>query len=211
MYSAFEKLAQDKKEHILSVCIEEFAKNGFEKTSTDRITNRAGISKGILFHYFKNKKNLYLYVVNYLRTFIGDQIMEAVKQVQSEDFFERMKEVVLIKQRVSLQYEQEMKLASIALLQPPAGMEEDMKKLLQQNVDDYSEDFLSKMLDKSLLREFVDPDKVIQLSTLALQQVSTKYTALFKTNEASFENLQKLMIAEIDDYIDLIKFGVYKK
>lgn len=56
MYEAFEKQPQAKKDLILKVAIEEFVKNGYEKASTDIITSRAGISKGILFHYFKSKK-----------------------------------------------------------------------------------------------------------------------------------------------------------
>lgn len=60
---AFKKLSEEKQELILKVCIEEFAKNGYDHTSTDVLTSKAGISKGILFHYFKSKKNLYLYIV----------------------------------------------------------------------------------------------------------------------------------------------------
>ncbi|ANB57099.1 bacterial regulatory s, tetR family protein [Anoxybacillus sp. B7M1] len=52
MYSAFEKQPQEKRALIIKVAIEEFVKNGYEKASTDVITRRAGISKGLLFHYF---------------------------------------------------------------------------------------------------------------------------------------------------------------
>jgi len=63
--AAFESLPEDKRKLIIDVCMEEFAQNGYEKASTNTIVKNAGISKGILFHYFGSKKNLYLYVLDY--------------------------------------------------------------------------------------------------------------------------------------------------
>ncbi|MTI56255.1 MAG: TetR/AcrR family transcriptional regulator [Geosporobacter ferrireducens] len=41
----------------------EFVEKGYDKASTDRIIQRAEISKSLLFYYFKNKKGLFLYLV----------------------------------------------------------------------------------------------------------------------------------------------------
>lgn len=54
---------EDKRIEILRVATEEFATNGFYKTKTDIIAEKAGVSKGLIFHYFKSKKNLYSEVV----------------------------------------------------------------------------------------------------------------------------------------------------
>lgn len=48
--SAFYKLPEEKRNLIINISIEEFANNGYDNTSTDIITSRADISKGILFH-----------------------------------------------------------------------------------------------------------------------------------------------------------------
>ena len=45
---------------IISACIEEFAEYGYEKANTNRICERAGVSKGLIFHYFGSKRKLYL-------------------------------------------------------------------------------------------------------------------------------------------------------
>ena len=50
MYESFENLPEDKKKRIIEASIEEFAKKGYEKASTNNIVKTAGISKGILFH-----------------------------------------------------------------------------------------------------------------------------------------------------------------
>ncbi|KGP73429.1 TetR/AcrR family transcriptional regulator [Pontibacillus yanchengensis] len=207
MYANFEKLPEEKKQAILSVCIEEFSDTGFEKTSTDRITSRAGISKGILFHYFKNKKNLFLYIVDYCRQQIGDQIMKEIKEVRTEDFFERVKEVILIKQRVQIEYYRETQLVTYAVLHPPAGMEEEMKHLLQKNVDYYSEEYLNKLLDKDLLQEHASPEKVVNLTMMALEQITNKYVQEYQANTISLAEIQQKASLEIDEYLKLIKYG----
>ena len=62
MTSAFYKLDNKKQERIINASLNVFSKNSFKNGSTDIIAYQAQISKGSLFHYFKNKKSLYLFV-----------------------------------------------------------------------------------------------------------------------------------------------------
>ncbi len=55
----FYKLSADKQGRILEVATEEFADNGFDKTSYNRIIERAGLSKGAMYYYFDDKTDLY--------------------------------------------------------------------------------------------------------------------------------------------------------
>lgn len=48
------------KEKIIKVAIEEFATNGYKSASTNSICKNAKISKGLLYHYYSTKENLYL-------------------------------------------------------------------------------------------------------------------------------------------------------
>jgi TetR/AcrR family transcriptional regulator len=76
MSGAFDKLPDSRKEEILRVCMEEFVQNGYHNASTNTMVKRLGISKGLLFLYFNSKKNLYLYLVEYLSR---DMIEEYLK------------------------------------------------------------------------------------------------------------------------------------
>ncbi|WP_377889055.1 TetR/AcrR family transcriptional regulator [Alkalihalobacillus sp. R86527] len=210
MYTNFERLPDEKKERILSICIEEFAESGFDKTSTDTITTRAGISKGILYHYFKNKKNLYIYVVDHSRKLIGDRIMNDLQSVKTEDFFDRVKEVILIKQRVQFEYLTETQLVTHALLHPPSGMEDEMKEMLQKNVDHYSEQYLEKLIDRSLLQENASPEKVINLTMTTLEQIAQKNLQAYQEKSMSFSEILEKVEPELDEYIDIIKYGALK-
>ncbi len=51
-----------RRQHIVRVAAELFATKGFERTTTAEICGAAGMSSGNLFHYFANKRALFLAV-----------------------------------------------------------------------------------------------------------------------------------------------------
>ncbi|MBC7338085.1 MAG: helix-turn-helix transcriptional regulator, partial [Clostridia bacterium] len=53
-------LPPDRREKLLEAAIREFAEKGYGGASTNAIVREAGISKGLLFHYFGSKKDLFL-------------------------------------------------------------------------------------------------------------------------------------------------------
>ncbi len=56
-------LIPEKMEAVLQAALEEFARYGYSHASTNRICGRAGVSKGALFHNFRSKDNLFLFLV----------------------------------------------------------------------------------------------------------------------------------------------------
>jgi AcrR family transcriptional regulator len=48
----------DKKQQAIQAAIELFATQGFEKTSIVQVCETAKVSKGLVFHHFKNKDDL---------------------------------------------------------------------------------------------------------------------------------------------------------
>lgn len=48
----------DKKDKILQVALERFANAGYDATPTSKIAQLAGVSEGLIFRHFKNKKGL---------------------------------------------------------------------------------------------------------------------------------------------------------
>ncbi len=52
-----------KKESILKTAVSLFAKRGFTATSTSSIAKKAGVAEGLIFHYFRNKEQILLHVL----------------------------------------------------------------------------------------------------------------------------------------------------
>lgn len=54
---------EERKKQLLQVALDVFIEKGYYGTSTREIARRAGISSGLLFHYFSNKESIYLELV----------------------------------------------------------------------------------------------------------------------------------------------------
>lgn len=93
----------EKLEQILNAALQVFAKNGYKKASTDEIVNIAGISKGLLFHYFKNKKNLYLFLYDYFIELMVKRVVEDY-DMNEPDLFERIINSQQIKADIMREY-----------------------------------------------------------------------------------------------------------
>jgi len=69
----FHKLPDDKRRRILDAAADEFAENGFDGASFNRIIAAAGISKGAMYYYFADKADAYGAVL--------DEMMDRVETI----------------------------------------------------------------------------------------------------------------------------------
>ncbi|MBN2557418.1 MAG: TetR/AcrR family transcriptional regulator [Clostridia bacterium] len=103
MDDVLKNMDADKKERIINSALKEFSERGFARASTNNIVKDAGISKGLLFHYFENKKNLLEYLENHVTGVIVSAIQNELDWGET-DFFNRLKDVSIIKGRLTLRY-----------------------------------------------------------------------------------------------------------
>lgn len=86
---SFEQLDPQRQEAVVRASVEAFGRHAYKDASTDDIARAAGMSKGLLFFYCKNKKQLYLRTMDYLY----DKVVELVvddRFWEIDDFFELM-------------------------------------------------------------------------------------------------------------------------
>ena len=62
MNPKFFDLKKDKQDRMINAALKVFALNGYKHASTDDIVKEAGISKGLLFHYFGSKAGVYEFI-----------------------------------------------------------------------------------------------------------------------------------------------------
>lgn len=96
---SFFALPQEKQKLIVDAALSQFGKMGYKKTSVNDIATAAGISKGMVFHYFKNKKQMYLYLIKMSAGELALALADSSKE-QVTDFFDRILVGVKIKMAV---------------------------------------------------------------------------------------------------------------
>ena len=62
MNEKFFSLPAEKQQAIINAGYRVFSQNSYKKSPMNDIAEAAGISKALLFHYFHNKKELYLFL-----------------------------------------------------------------------------------------------------------------------------------------------------
>jgi len=98
----FFNLPEEKRQKVLQVAMEEFARNTYENASLSRIVNKLNIAKGSMYQYFLDKKDLYKYVVQSVYK-QKRQYLQPVWYKHSQDFYQLLSAYY----RSSWQYAQE--------------------------------------------------------------------------------------------------------
>lgn len=62
MNEKFFRLPEEKQQRIINAGFRVFSRNSYKKSPVSEIADAAGISKSLLFHYFQNKRELYLFL-----------------------------------------------------------------------------------------------------------------------------------------------------
>ncbi|MCR4922424.1 MAG: TetR family transcriptional regulator [Lachnospiraceae bacterium] len=103
MNPKFFDVKKEKQDAIINACLKIFAENGYKKASTDVIVKEAGISKGLLFHYFESKKGAYQFIYDYSLKYMILELTQSV-QKSERDFFEIQRTIEEVKTRVMKNY-----------------------------------------------------------------------------------------------------------
>jgi AcrR family transcriptional regulator len=77
MNEKFNELPEEKRMRIINAGFEVFSQSEYKKASTDDIAARAGISKGLLFYYFHNKKTLYLFLLDHAKQLLAASVTDS--------------------------------------------------------------------------------------------------------------------------------------
>ena len=205
----FEELPDRRRQQILSACVSEFAAHGYRGASTDRMAEAAGISKGLLFYHFKNKKNLYLYIVDHAaRTMV--EKMARMRKPDAGDFFDRIIETGTLKLRLGWEEPELYRILFESYVNTPRDIREEIMARYGAIFADARQNFYQE-LDPGLLKEGVDPRTAVEALMLMLEGMYARKLPLLQQMSAE-ETLEEVarMQDEATEYIRLLKTGICK-
>jgi len=194
----------DKRERIINAALEEFSKNSFEKASTNNIVKNAGISKGLLFHYFDNKKNLHEFLENYvIRTVIST--LQNELDWNESDFFNRIKQVAMIKGQLTLRFPNIFEFFTNIL------KDKDYKE-----ISEYRENFAPGLLEKvyihnvdySKFKPGLDMEKTMKIINWVIEKYSLELLDNMITGNKQWD--YKEISEDFDKYMDILREAFYR-
>lgn len=199
----FEELLPEKKIRIINAGLECFGKYGYKKANTDLIVEKAGISKGLLFYYFKNKEAFYLYLCDFC-TKISQEATDTEEMSAITDFFDMLDFGIKTKLKVWSDYPYMYDFSLRMVLFQDEKVSTAVNNYLAENFDATFDEYF-KNIDFSRFKEDADPKHIYKMfSWLSEGYLSERH----RTNQPIvFEEA----VAELEKWKAMIKKSSYKE
>jgi len=203
-----EFLNQDdqRKDRILEAALIEFADKGYKKASTNTIVREAGVSKGLLFHYYKSKKDLYILLYNHANNVIEEEIYSEVNfadrdvlnrlyqgTIANIDAFEKHPLFVKFREQNALVEDLDIIKAT------EANSKEKRIRVYEKLFND---------IDYYLFSDTINVDRSIEVIKWTIDRLSEDWKLKHSTDMKSYAFEQLSM--DISYYLDLFRSAFYR-
>lgn len=204
----FEQQDRAKQSKIIEAGIKEFSQKSYSDSSTDKIVQSCGISKGLLFHYFGSKKNFYIYCLSQSL----ERIIVPTNMVEG-NFYHILFSAMNQKMSLCLKYPLETRFVNMAsresALEVSLSKAELFAKYMLQTQKASSDTM--EIAISSLSLKAADFSKVKEGLSMYVNALISHYLRIYQNNPDEFFNNAKQIQLEMKAYIDLMLYGIVKE
>ncbi len=204
MEEVLKNMDSEKRDRIINAALEEFANNGFKRASTNTIVKNAGISKGLLFHYFENKESLH----NYLEKYVVNTVIETIEREidwNETDFFNRLMQVAIIKGRLTYRFPKIFEFFTSMISDKPI-----------EDIYAYREDFAPGLLEKvyiynidySKFKADQDMERVMKIINWVIEKYSMELLGDLLERKTDFD--YEKITEDFEEYMKILRKAFYK-
>ncbi len=202
----FEKIdvSNDKVHRIINSAFKVFSMNVFEKASTELIVKDAEISRGLLYHYFTSKQELFEYIQYFAYHIISESMAKEIDW-ESDDIFERLSKSMKVKLEVIKKYPHVFDFFN---RYPHLMTPDKVKKYQSDEHIKTRQIFYSYNIDHSKIKDNIDFNLLLSVSRLTIKGVLNNHihNHNFETEELNIEKIMK----DINEHIEFLKGTFYK-
>jgi len=165
MNEKFYALSEEKQNAIINAGFKVFAKNSYKKSPVNEIAIEAGISKSLLFFYFRNKKELYIFLLKKSEELTKRTLMES-GVMNGTDIFDIMYRGLLAKASMMKKYPDMGNFSIKAYYEKDPEVVKDVQKIIAPYTK-METNMTLPPLDKSKFKEGLDLNMMYQDMYLA--------------------------------------------
>ena len=195
MNEKFFDLKKEKQDRMINAALKVFAMNGYGHASTDDIVKEAGISKGLLFHYFISKLGLYAFIYDYSVRYIMLELSTGVSKEET-DYFGLLLQIKQSQLQVMKNYPYMLQFIN-------KSREEDVSEALMETEDKRGvlPRQFAEIMERAELSRFKKEADVKKLTKVIEYTADGLMTEHFRN--ASFQ--PEIYYKEIVQYLEMIK------
>jgi AcrR family transcriptional regulator len=205
-FERFARAPEEKRQPIIRSAMEEFAGKSYGRASTNEIIRKAGVSKGLLFHYFGDKAGLYRYLMIRTRNLFFRTIMPRI-DLSDRDLFRVMTAFTKEKLRAAFEYPMETRFYMNVLQDAlPDELAAYRDSAIQTSMNAMFA--IEENLDEDLLRSGIDRTKAMKIVNWTMSGLSNEVieSEMFVYDSQRFDE----MFDVVDEYIIFLRQLFYK-
>jgi TetR/AcrR family transcriptional regulator len=207
MLSKLINLEPERRNAIINAGLKEFAEKGFDEASTNVIAKESGISKGLMFHYVNNKKDLFLFLHDYCIDMINREYSDLMN-FDEKDVFERLRQSYLLQLELLQKHPWIFEFNKIGSITNSDEINKELEKRLKGRQSLCYETMFDS-IDESKFRESLDIERCKQLIYWANIGFTNQILEDIRNsgkNELDYEKI----VAKLDGYFNELRKIFYK-
>jgi len=197
----------EKRDRIINAAMKEFSK-GFKSACSDAIVREAGISKGLLFHYFGTKDGLFDFILKNACEMIYNEYLSLIDLEQS-DIIEKIWQMTLLKMDLSYKHPALFDFIAKAYGEMQENPNDEFTGYFEKTRSVAIERALAN-IDTSLFKDGIDPKKAANIILWTLNGYSTSQINT-KMQMEDYKNEYDRYLEDIKEYITILRKTLYKK
>lgn len=195
------KLSYDK---ILNAAIAEFGTKNYENASLNNICNDNNISKGLIYHNFENKDELYLCCVNECFKNIAAYLSNA--EYTADDFQENMKKLLELRYQFFSEYPYYSNIFFNTVLQPPKHLVKQIKQI-RSEFDEFNLKQYEIALKSVTLRDGITIDEAMEYF-FVFQEMFNGYFICKAYENTDFNSLIQDHEMKLSKILNIMLYGI---
>lgn len=186
----------EKKRKIAQAGIKLFREKGFHHTNTNEIAKEAGVSTGIVYHYFQDKKAILLAAIDEIIPKFDVKIIEELHLSKDKKILQGFLSDIIEK---VVQFHKTFK-SCHEEFETMRHSDPDVGKRMNQ----FKDDFLSKIVDAlpSLGFDVSNPQEKVDMIYDMIDQYCHS-VVFYKRDKVNYDNMKSLIIQSILNLVDL--------
>ncbi len=197
---------KDLKNDIVRAAYKAFAKADYKQVSTNQIVQDANVSKGLLFHYFKNKQTLYISLYEMAWSLIHRDIFTDFPQA-NHDAFDRLMEMIVRKTDSMIKHQT----ITAFIKRVHMNTMPDIVKARTQIYQSFQQRNYKRVfdqIDKSLFKDDQHLDEIFKVVTWTFNKITHDWERNHAKKEPS--DALKILKSELEHYLVFFKTYFYK-
>ena len=168
-----EEKNQQTRRRILESALAEFSEQGYGASSVNTISNGEGLSKGIIYHYFPTKDDLYLACVEECFQMLTGHL-QSHTNMEGQTAEERLEQYFRVRLDFFEQNPQYQRIFCDAVIMPPAHLEASIQEK-KAPFDRFNIDSLNRMLEPVSLRSDLSREDVVDTFRQYQDYINARY------------------------------------